>query len=63
MTPASSSKTAEEARLVISKEDIDERNISPKSMMPDGQLDKMKPAEVVDLIKYLRTVKQVDLPK
>ena len=56
-------KTAEEARLVISKEDIDERNISPKSMMPDGQLDKMKPAEVVDLIKYLRTVKQVDLPK
>ena len=56
-------KTAEEARLVISKEDIDERNISPKSMMPDGQFDKMKPAEVVDLIKYLRTVKQVDLPK
>lgn len=55
-------KTAEDPRLVIAKEDIDERSVSPKSMMPDGQLDKMKKDEVVDLIKYLRTVKQVDLP-
>ncbi|MEC9096745.1 MAG: c-type cytochrome, partial [Planctomycetota bacterium] len=56
-------KTAEVPRIVIAKEDIDERSVSPKSMMPDGQLDKLKEAEVLNLIKYLRTVKQVDLPK
>jgi len=55
-------KTVEEPRLVIAKEDIDVRSISPKSMMPDGQLDQMKTQEVIDLIKYLRTTQQVELP-
>lgn len=55
-------KTVEEPRLVIAKEDIDIRSISPKSMMPDGQLDQMKTEEVIDLIKYLRTTQQVELP-
>jgi hypothetical protein len=36
------------------------RRVSPKSMMPDGQLDAMKPQEVIDLIKYLRTTEQVE---
>ena len=54
-------KTVEQPRVVILKEDIDERLISPKSMMPDGQFDKMKPQEVIDLIKYLRTTEQVEL--
>lgn len=54
-------KTAEQPRVVIAKEDIDERVISAKSMMPDGQLDKMKPQEVLDLIRYLRTTEQVEL--
>ena len=56
-------KTAEQPRVVIAKSDIESRKISPKSMMPDGQLDQMKPEEVIDLIKYLRTTEQVEMPK
>ena len=55
-------RTPEQPRVVIAKEDIDFRKISPQSMMPDGQLDAMKPQEVVDLVKYLRTTEQVELP-
>jgi putative heme-binding domain-containing protein len=54
-------KTVEQPRVVILKEDIDIRKISPKSMMPDGQLDKMKQQEVADLVKYLRTTEQVEM--
>lgn len=56
-------KTVEQPRLIVSKEDIETRRVSPKSMMPDGQLDAMKPQEVVDLIKYLRTTEQVEMPQ
>jgi hypothetical protein len=56
-------KTAELPRVVISKEDIEERKLSDKSIMPDGQLDEMKPQEVIDLIKYLRTTEQVEMAK
>ncbi len=56
-------KTAEQPRVVIAKEDIELRKVSPKSMMPDGQLDQMKPQEVIDLIKYLRTSQQVEIAK
>jgi putative heme-binding domain-containing protein len=56
-------KTAEQPRVVIAKEDIETQKISPKSMMPDGQLDQLNPSEVIDLIKYLRTTEQVELPK
>lgn len=54
-------KTVEQPRVVILKEDIDIRKISPKSMMPEGQFDKMKQHEVADLIKYLRTTEQVEM--
>ena len=56
-------KTAEQPRVVVAKEDIELRRISPKSMMPDGQLDQMKKQEVIDLIKYLRTTEQVEMAK
>jgi putative heme-binding domain-containing protein len=56
-------KTVEQPRMIIAKEDIETRKISSKSMMPDGQLEKMKPREVIDLIKYLRTTEQVETPK
>lgn len=56
-------KTVEQPRVVILKEDIDVRKISDKSMMPEGQLDKMKQQEVADLIKYLRTTEQVEMPQ
>ena len=55
-------KTVEQPTLVIAKNDIEARKTSKKSMMPDGQLDQMKPQEVLDLIKYLRTTEQVELP-
>ena len=56
-------KTAEQPRVVVSKESIEERKISDKTIMPDGQLDQMQPQEVIDLIKYLRTTEQVEMPK
>ena len=56
-------KTAEQPRVVIAKDDIEVRRVSPKSMMPDGQLDQMEKQEVIDLIKYLRTTEQVELAK
>ena len=55
-------RTPEQPRVVIAKDDIDFRKISPQSMMPDGQLDAMNPQEVIDLVKYLRTTEQVELP-
>jgi len=56
-------KTVEQPRVVIAKDDIEERKVSPKSMMPDGQLEKMKSQEMLDLIKYLRTTEQVEMAK
>ena len=53
-------KTAEQPRVVIAKEDIENRKTSDKSIMPDGQLDELKPQQVIDLIKYLRTTEQVE---
>lgn len=53
-------KTAEQPRVVIAKEDIEQRKVSPKSMMPDGQLDQMENQQIIDLIKYLRTTEQVE---
>ena len=54
-------KTPEQPRVVIAKEDIEFRKTSPKSMMPDGQLDQMTPQQILDLIKYLRTTEQVEM--
>ncbi|MEE3370714.1 MAG: hypothetical protein VX346_15345, partial [Planctomycetota bacterium] len=54
-------KTVQQPRVVILKEDIDNRTVSKKSIMPDGQFDQMKPQEVIDLIRYLQTVEQVEV--
>ena len=56
-------KTAEIPRVVIAKEDIEERKTSDKSMMPEGQLEQLKKQEVLDLLKYLRTTQQVEAAK
>jgi len=56
-------KTAEVPRVVIAKGEIEDRKVSDKSIMPDGQLDQMETQEVIDLIKYLRTTKQVETTK
>ncbi|MBT5911095.1 MAG: c-type cytochrome, partial [Opitutae bacterium] len=47
---------------VIAKSDVKTRITSKISMMPEGLLLTLKDPEILDLIKYLRTEKQVPLP-
>ncbi len=54
-------QTANE-KLVVDKEDIEQRRLSKTSVMPEGQIDQMKPKEVRDLIAYLASPSQVPLP-
>lgn len=54
-------KTVDQPRLVVSKDDIEARKVSDKSMMPDGQLDQLKPQQVLDLFKYMQTRSQVEV--
>src|SRR5262245_10835421 len=49
--------------LVVPKDEIESRNVSKLSMMPEGILDKMSEQEVRDLVAYLRGKQQVPLPK
>ena len=49
-------------RIVLDKQDIEEMQPSTVSMMPEGQLEKMQPAEVRNLIRYLASKEQVPLP-
>ncbi|MBT6158090.1 MAG: c-type cytochrome [Planctomycetaceae bacterium] len=48
--------------VIVPKNEIDVRKQSPVSMMPEGMLQKMKPNEVRDLLKYLALDEQVSLP-
>lgn len=48
--------------ILITKADIEDRMLSPNSMMPDGLLKELKPDEVRDLIAYLGNPLQVPLP-
>jgi putative heme-binding domain-containing protein len=47
----------------VLKSDIAKREVSPMSMMPEGLLPTLQDAQVLDLVNYLRTTEQVDLPK
>lgn len=49
-------------KLVVAKEDIEQRSLAENSVMPEGQIDQMKPNEVRDLIAYLASPSQVPLP-
>ena len=49
--------------VVIPKSKIESREIAPVSMMPDGILNTLSEREVVDLVAYLKSLKQVPLPK
>ncbi len=61
-TDASLTLQATEERVVIAKEDIDERETPAISMMPDGQFDTLSNLEICDLIAYLASKSQVPLP-
>ena len=50
-------------KLTVLKSDIAARNTAPVSMMPEGLLPALQNSQVLDLVKYLQTTKQVDLPK
>lgn len=47
----------------VLKTDIAKREVSPMSMMPEGILSTLQDHQVLDLVKYLQTTKQVDLPE
>ena len=51
-----------DARLTFPKGDVDGRVKSPLSLMPDGLLQPLTPDQVRDLIAYLMSDGQVDLP-
>jgi len=46
--------------VVINKSDIESREIAPVSMMPEGLLAPMTDSEVLDLVKYLQTQRQIE---
>jgi putative membrane-bound dehydrogenase-like protein len=50
-------------RLLVSKGDIEQRQLSKVSMMPEGQIDQMTLVELRDLVRYLGSKEQVPLPK
>jgi putative membrane-bound dehydrogenase-like protein len=50
-------------RIILPREDVEDSKPSSDSMMPEGLLDKLAPAEVRDLIAYLATKSQVPLPE
>ncbi|MGD9857175.1 MAG: c-type cytochrome, partial [Planctomycetaceae bacterium] len=52
----------QEQPVIINKSEIESRDIAPVSMMPEGQLTTMTDKEVLDLIAYLQTQRQVSLP-
>ena len=43
----------------VPKASIESREIAPVSMMPDGLLDNLSPQEILDLVAYLQTAKQI----
>ncbi|MEM9018652.1 MAG: c-type cytochrome, partial [Verrucomicrobiota bacterium] len=49
--------------FTVLKSDIVKREVSPLSMMPEGLLPTLQDTQVLDLVKYLKTTKQVELPK
>jgi putative heme-binding domain-containing protein len=53
-------RTATE-KLVLPKDEIEERSLGDVSMMPDDQLKQFKPHEILSLFAYLRGKKQVSM--
>ena len=52
----------EEKGVVLAKSQIQSRDVAPVSLMPTGLLATLTDAEVLDLIVYLQTSRQVKLP-
>ena len=52
----------ENERMILSRDEVDEILDSQLSLMPDRQLDVMRPEQVRDLIAYLMSPSQVPMP-
>lgn len=61
-TQAATVQTPNEV-LIIPLSSIEERKASPLSMMPEGILQRLSDEEVRDLVGYLASPRQVELPK
>lgn len=53
-TPASLVLQTPTERLTVPLADVEERHLSPQSLMPENQLGQLPPDEARDLIAYLR---------
>jgi putative heme-binding domain-containing protein len=62
-TPKTLTVQTQNEKLVLPKDEIDDRRLSPISMMPEGLLQKLTDTEVRDLIGYLDSPDQVPLPR
>ncbi|CAN5122514.1 c-type cytochrome [soil metagenome] len=60
-TPTTITLQLEKEVLTLPKADIEKRTLSKLSLMPDGQVQAMKPQEIRDLIAYLMSDSQVPL--
>jgi len=49
--------------VTVAKSEIQSRETIPTSMMPEGLLASLRDRDVIDLISYLRTRKQVAKPE
>ncbi len=49
--------------VTIAKSEIESRKVASVSMMPDGLLDTLNDNEVLDLLSYLKSMRQVELSK
>ena len=50
-----------ETPVTINKSQIESRDIAPVSMMPEGLLNTLQDSEVLNLVAYLKSLKQVTL--
>jgi hypothetical protein len=60
-TPQALTVVTANETLTVSAQDIESRKASDQSMMPDNLVDNLKPAELRDLIAYLRHPSQTPL--
>lgn len=49
--------------VVVNKSDVQSREVTPTSMMPSGLFETLSEKEIIDLVTYMRTKTQVQLPK
>ena len=61
-TPASLSLRTPTEEITLAKDEIEERVLSEKSLMPENQLGQLSSEEARDLVAYLRHPSQVPLP-